>query len=411
MIQNSNNSTTSIIIIGNGMAANRLVNEILKRHKLNISITLIGEEPYQSYNRIMLSAVLAGDFSEENIIYNDDAWYLNNGIELIKNTRITKVNRAEKFIESASGEKYHYDQLIIATGSRPSEIPAKNQNIENIFSFRTLEDTHRILEKANTARSAVVIGGGLLGLEAAYGLAKAGVKVTLVHRSQWLLNRQLDKQAGKMLENVMRQMNIDFRLSTEVDKFNGTDKVSSAELKSGEILAAELVVIATGITPNAEIGEECGLNGERAILVNDYMQTRDEFISALGECVEHNQKTFGLVDPIWRQAETLATRLVDETELPFQEESISTKLKVSGVQVFSAGKVSAAPGDQELCVTDPKSNIYRKLILNNNRITGIVLFGDVSSGPFYFEQMQNKIDVSAIVPNIVFGEEFFEANF
>ena len=397
---------TKLVIVGNGMATNRLLDEILKRKGKAYTITIIGDESYSSYNRIMLSAVLAKDFDENQIVYHDDLWFKKNHITLVTQTKIEQIHREDKYVQSTSGNKYYYDQLILATGSRPAIIGAANQHLDNIFSFRTLADTHRIIHAAEGASAALVIGGGLLGLEAAYGLAKFGVKVTLVHRSAWPLNRQLDQDAGVMLKKSMEKMGIEFRLSSEVARFHGIDKVAAAELKNGEKIVADLVVIATGITPNAELGSTCELAGERAILVDDFMQTSDACISALGECVEHKGKTFGLVDPIWRQAESLAARLVEAKMLRFTNQSIATKLKVSGVQVFSAGKISPEAEERSLTVSDPQENIYRKLIFKDNRITGIVLFGDVSSGPFYFEKMQSNDDMSKYLPNILFGETF-----
>ena len=307
----------SMVIIGNGMATGRLLDEIIKRTPNKYQITVIGKEHFGSYNRIMLSAVLAGDATIDSIMQKPLAWYKAHNINFLSGCVVTYINKEKKYVDLASDTQIHYDELIIATGSRTAKIPAKNQNIAGIFNFRNIADTEKIQAFAKQAgtssKQAVVIGGGLLGLEAAYGLALSGVEVTLVHRNKWLLNRQLDKVAGVMLQSIMEQKNIKFALGHEVAAFENIivqnptvkplansevqcEKLSGVRLTNGEFICAQMAVIATGITPNKELAESSNIDFNRAILVNDYMQTSDTSISALGECCEHNQATFGLVD-------------------------------------------------------------------------------------------------------------------
>jgi nitrite reductase (NADH) large subunit len=332
---------------------------------------------------------------------------------------VTYIDKEIKVIELASSAHIHYDELIIATGSRSAKIPAKNQNIEGIFNFRDIADTQKIQafakQKGSSSKQAVVIGGGLLGLEAAYGLAISGVEVTLIHRNKWLLNRQLDKVSGDMLQNIMAQKNIKFALGHEVASFeniieNNTESksksLSGVTLTDGEFISAQMAVIATGITPNKELAETANIDFNRAILVNDYMQTSDASISALGECCQHNHATFGLVDPIWGQCITLAERLCNRVQKPFQNAPVPTKLKVSGVQLFSAGDVEVSEGSQCFTLVDKKAFIYRKIIVKKGKIIGIILFGDVSSGMTYFELMQQKITVDTMMPELLIGDEF-----
>jgi nitrite reductase (NADH) large subunit len=367
----------------------------------------------------MLSAVLAGDATIDSIMQKPPAWYKEHDINFLSGSLVTHINKETKVVELPSLVHINYDELIIATGSRTATIPAKNQDIEGIFNFRDIADTQKIQAFANQenvgSKQAIVIGGGLLGLEAAYGLAKSGVEVTLVHRNKWLLNRQLDKVSGNMLQSIMEQKNITFALGYEVASFEnivernlaGNQNIlSGVTLTNGEFISAQMAVIATGITPNKELAETASIDVERAILVNDYMQTSDASISALGECCEHNQATFGLVDPIWSQCITLAERLCNNVKKPFQNAPVPTKLKVSGVQLFSAGDVEVSEGSQCFTLLDKKALIYRKIIIKNGKISGVVLFGDVRSGMAYFEMMQQQTAVNSMMPELLIGDEF-----
>ena len=416
----------SLVIIGNGMATGRLLDEIIKRTPNKYQITVIGKEHFGSYNRIMLSAVLAGDATIESIMQKPPEWYDEHKINFLSGSLVTKIDKESKMVKLATAQEVSYDELIIATGSRTAKIPAKNQDIEGIFNFRDIEDTQQIQafakqepsfskQKKSVSKQAIVIGGGLLGLEAAYGLAISGVEVTLIHRNKWLLNRQLDKVSGNMLQGIMAQKNITFALGHEVDSFENTLErkaegdqkiLSGVTLTNGEFISAQMAVIATGISPNKALAETAKIDFNRAILVNDYMQTSDASISALGECCEHNQATFGLVDPIWGQCITLAERLCNNVEKQFKNAPVPTKLKVSGVQLFSAGDVEASENSQCFTLLDKKAGIYRKIILKNGKISGIVLFGDVSSGMAYFELMQQKINVNSMMPALLVGDEF-----
>jgi len=429
----------ALVIIGNGMATGRLLDEIIKRTPNKYQITVISKEHFGSYNRIMLSAVLAGDATIDSIMQKPPAWYKAHHINFLSGGVVSYINKEKKYVDLASGGQIDYDELIIATGSRTAKIPAKNQNIAGLFNFRNIADTEKIQaftkQAGTTKKQAVVIGGGLLGLEAAYGLALSGVEVTLVHRNKWLLNRQLDKIAGVMLQRIMEQKNINFVLGHEVAAFENiveqsldvdsatyasehsneqlneplnekTKKLSGVMLTNGAFICAQIAVIATGITPNKELAQTSSIEVNRAILVNDYMQTSEPFISALGECCEHNNATFGLVDPIWAQCITLAERLCNNLEKPFHNAPVPTKLKVSGVQLFSAGDVEVSEDSQCFTLLDKKALIYRKVIVKNGKISGVVLFGDVSSGMAYFDLMQQATIVTPMLPELLIGEEF-----
>ena len=412
----------ALVIVGNGMATGRLLDEIIKRTPNKYQITVISKEHFGSYNRIMLSAVLAGEATIDSIMQKPPAWYKAHHINFLSGGVVSYINKEKKYVDLASGVQIDYDELIIATGSRTAKIPAKNQNITGIFNFRNIADTEEIQaftkQAGTTKKQAVVIGGGLLGLEAAYGLALSGVEVTLVHRNKWLLNRQLDKVAGVMLQTIMEQKNISFVLGHEVAAFESnidksvtpnnkkTEILSGVTLTNGAFICAQMAVIATGITPNKELAQTSNIEVNRAILVNDYMQTSELSISALGECCEHQGATFGLVDPIWAQCITLAERLCNSLEKPFYNAPVATKLKVSGVQLFSAGNVEVSEDSQCFTLLDKKALIYRKIIVKNGKISGVVLFGDVSSGMAYFDLMQQATTVTPMLPELLIGEEF-----
>lgn len=411
----------ALVIIGNGMATGRLLDEIIKRTPDKFNITVIGKEPYGSYNRIMLSAVLAGDSSIDGIMQKPPQWYVDNNINFISGALVTSINKTYQTIELSTQQQIHYQQLIIATGSRTAKIPAENQAISGIFNFRDIDDTKKIQAFAQSSsketnlassKQAIVVGGGLLGLEAAYGLALSGVQVTLIHRNKWLMNRQLDEVAGKMLQSVMAQKNINFVLGHEVASFEDNNAVDNktltgAKLTNGDFIEAQIAVIATGITPNKELAQTAELAFNRAILVNDFMQTSDPVISALGECCEHENATFGLVDPIWAQCVTLAERLCNDNHYAFKNAPVPTKLKVSGVQLFSAGIVESSKDTTSFTLLDKNALIYRKIIIKNNKIIGILLFGDVSSGINYFDMMQQQINVENMMPALLISNEYF----
>ncbi len=396
-----------LVIVGNGMATGRLLDELAKQGGHPFAITVIGDEHYGSYNRIMLSPVLAGETDAAAIIQKNHQWYLDNRVRFISGTPATHIDRSRKQVHTEDGHIVDYDHLVVATGSQPAKIPAKHQHLDNIYSFRTLDDVAAISTCATQAQQAVVIGGGLLGLEAAYGLACQGMGVTLVHRSRWLLNRQLDKVAGDYLRGVMEAKGITFCLGAEVDRFIGQQKVTAAKLNNGNVLACDLAIIATGITPNQQLARDANLACGRAVLVDDYMTTSDSNISALGECCEHAGNTFGLVEPIWQQCQTLAAKLCGQTAQAFSNQPVATKLKVSGVQLFSAGEYLTKPEHRELIFIDPRQGIYRKILLTENCIVGIVLFGDTRDGQHYFELMQNKVDVSSIASTLILGRRFY----
>ena len=410
-----NTQPRKIVVVGNGMVGHHFVDEMAKHE--GYEITVLSAEDRLAYDRVHLSEYFSGKTAED-LAMTSPAYYNEIGVRFFTNAKVINIDKAAKTVTTEAGETYAYDKLVMATGSYPFVPPIPGKEREHCLVYRTIQDLDDIQASANAGKVGVVVGGGLLGLEAAYGLALSGVEVTLVHRNKWLLNRQLDKIAGVMLQTIMEQKNINFVLGHEVAAFESnidqsleadnekTEKLSGVTLTNGEFICAQMAVIATGITPNKELAQTSSIKVNRAILVNDYMQTSEPFISALGECCEHNNATFGLVDPIWAQCITLAERLCNNLEKPFHNAPVPTKLKVSGVQLFSAGDVEVSEDSQCFTLLDKKALIYRKVIVKNGKISGVVLFGDVSSGMAYFDLMQQATIVTPMLPELLIGEEF-----
>ncbi|MBY4675779.1 NAD(P)/FAD-dependent oxidoreductase [Marinobacterium arenosum] len=395
-----------LIIIGNGMAAGRLLGEILERDADRYRISLFGDEPHGNYNRIMLSPVLAGEMSADEIMLNPLDWYAKHGIELYSGDPVVEIDRASQQVFSASGRCLNYDKLVIATGSSPL-LPAGTPNdLEGVLSFRTLGDVAAIKQAAEHCRHALVIGGGLLGLEAAYGLRQSGCDVTVLHRGEWLLNRQLDEAAAGLLADELKGRGIDLRLDAEAERFIGNDRIAAVHLNDGSTLNVQLVVIAIGISPNAGLARRAGLACERGILVDEQLQSSDPAIYALGECCQFDGQTFGLVAPIWDQTRVLADQLCGFNGAPYRVRPTATKLKVSGIDLFSAGEFISRPEYDSQVYRDPELGHYRKLLFHGRRLVGAVLYGDVADGNQYFELIEQQADVEELRPWLMFGVEF-----
>ncbi len=399
-----------LVVIGNGMAGMRTVEELLKRkdgHRY--LITVFGAEPHVNYNRIMLSSVLAGGKSIEEIVIHSHAWYRENGIRLFTGEAVTAIDRAAKTVTAASGFKLSYDRLLIATGSRPLAPPIPGIGLPGVCAFRDIADVNKMLSAARTQRRAAVIGGGLLGLEAAFGLKQRGMAVTLIHLMPTLMERQLDAPAGQLLQRDLARRGIAIVTNAQTEEILGTERAEAVQLADGRIVPADLAVLAIGIRPNIDLARAAGLTVNRGILVYDDMRTSDPDIFAVGECVEHRGEVFGLVAPLWEQAKVCAARLAGDETAMFVSQSPYTSLKITGVNVFSAGALmAAAEDDDEITLRDDARGIYRKIVLRDGRLVGAVLYGDTAGGPWYVELMQSKRDVSAMRHRLVFGRAFAE---
>lgn len=388
------------------MATGRLLQTMQAQAPDLFDITVFGEEPGGSYNRVLLSPLLGGELNLDAVTTLDKDWYSQHGVTLHSGDPIVKIDRDKQRVISRSGVDVAYDALVIATGSNPINIPLPGSDLAGVMNFRTLQDVEHMQQQAKTKRNAVVIGGGFLGLEAAEGLRRLGMKVTLLQRGSHLLDRQLDATAATLLHDSLQARGINFYLNANTQAFLGDAQVEQVQLQSGELIEADLVVVAIGVAPNKTLAAEQGLDCERGILVDAQMRTlSDKNIFALGECCQFEQFTYGLVAPIWQQVDTLCATLQGQQH-PYREEAVATQLKISGIELFSCGSLQDGDGIDTLVYQDLKQNEYRKLWLRDNRLVGAVLYGDVREGQWYFDQLKQNNDLSACRAQLLFGSPF-----
>jgi nitrite reductase (NADH) large subunit len=397
-------SKEKLVVIGNGMAGIRTVEELLKLSTDLYDITVIGNEPHPNYNRIMLSPVLAGEKQLEDIILNDLNWYDENNISLITGDPVIKIDRAKQLIKTENGLSFDYDRLLISTGSKPFIIPLPGHDKQGVIGFRDIADVEIMLESAGSYKKAVVIGGGLLGLEAANGLLKNDMDVTVVHLLDSLMERQLDQPASALLKTSLEERGLKFLMEAQTDEILGDDRVTGVKFKDGTAIEADLVVMAVGIVPNIKLAQESGLHCERGIVVNDTMQTFDPKIYSVGECVQHRNTCYGLVAPLFEQAKVAANHLANIGIVRYKGSVTSTKLKVTGIDLFSAGEFNEQEGDETLVLRDPAMNVYKKLVVRDNKIKGAVMYGDTLDGTWYFQLLREGTDISAFRSTILFGQ-------
>ncbi|HEY4074982.1 MAG TPA: FAD-dependent oxidoreductase [Herbaspirillum sp.] len=398
----------ALVVIGNGMAGMRTVEELLKLAPDLYGITVFGAEPHGNYNRILLSPVLAGDKAVEDIMLHTREWYARNGIMLHAGDPVEYIDRKRRFVRSRSGVEAYYDRLLIATGSTPFIIPVRGHQMPGVIGFRDIQDVETMLEAARNHRNAVVIGGGLLGLEAANGLLRQGMDVTVVHNGARLMDRQLDESAAVLLKKALEAKGLRFLLETDTSAItgNGTGngRVTAVEFKDGSSIPADLVVMTAGVRPNIQLAQQAGLHCERAIVVDDTLQTYDPRIYAVGECVQHRKATFGLVAPIWDQARVCGAHLANAGHRRYVQQATATKLKVTGVDLYSAGDFIGGEGSEDLVLRDPRRGVYKRLVIKDGQLVGAVLYGDVKDGPFYFDLIQKGADVTALRHQLLFGQ-------
>jgi nitrite reductase (NADH) large subunit len=401
----SNSAKPHLVVVGNGMAGCRAVEEILARDPGKFRITIFGAEPRVNYNRIMLSPVLAGEKSFEDIIINDEAWYTDNDIALVSGDPVVGVDRHGRTVTAKSGNQVSYDKLLLATGSDPFIIPVPGKDLPGVVTFRDLDDVDKMLAAAKSGGDAVVIGGGLLGLEAAHGLSLQGMKVTVIHLMPTLMERQLDEAAGWLLKNELESRGQVILTGADTAEIVGNGKVEGVRLKDGRDIPASLIVMAVGIRPSTSLAKEAGLATARGIQVDDHMVTSDADVLAVGECVEHDGNVYGLVAPLWEMCHSLADGLMD-TVNPYRGSVTSTKLKVSGIDVFSAGDFSGGEGAEDIVLRDATRGVYKRVIVRDDRVVGTVLYGDTGDGNWYFDLLKRQEDITEIRDALIFGQAF-----
>jgi nitrite reductase (NADH) large subunit len=394
----------SLVVVGNGMAGMRTVEELFKLAPDMYDITVFGAEPHGNYNRILLSPVLAGEKSVDDIMLHTRAWYAQHHITLHAGDAVEHIDRKRRIVRSRSGLQVRYDRLLLATGSKPFIIPVPGHQLPGVLAFRDLHDVEAMLQAARDHKQAVVIGGGLLGLEAANGLQRQGMDVTVVHVTDALMNQQLDKPAALLLQKALEQKGLRFLLEAQTSEIVGPDRVRAVRFADGSEIAADLVVMAAGVRPNIELAKQARLHCERAIVVDDTLQTFDPRIYAVGECVQHRSATFGLVAPIWEQARVCGAHLAGAGHRRYVQQASPTRLKVTGVDLYSVGDFIGGEGSEDLVLRDPRRGIYKRLVLRGNRVVGAVLYGDVQDGPWYFDLIQQQRDITAMRHHLLFGQ-------
>jgi nitrite reductase (NADH) large subunit len=411
-----------LVMVGNGMAGVRTLEELLKIAPDLYDITVFGAEPHPNYNRILLSPVLAGEQTLDEIVLNPLSWYADNHINLHLGKRVVHVDRNKRVVRAEDGTEESYDRLLMATGSHPFILPIPGKNLDGVIAYRDIYDTNTMIEAADKYKHAVVIGGGLLGLEAANGLMLRGMQVTVVHIMPWLMERQLDEMAGKLLQKSLEDRGLKFLIGAQTqaligDKENGqSGRVMCVQFKDGTEIPADLVVMAAGIRPNTDLavdmGLHCGVNNRSGIVVNDTMQTiTDPRIYSVGECAAHRGQVYGLVAPLFEQGKVCATHLGQFGIGRYQGSQTSTKLKVTGIDLFSAGnftgKASGKPEDadcEEIVMSDPFGGVYKKLVIKDDKLIGACLYGDTVDGSWYFKLLRDGRKISDIRDKLMFGE-------
>ena len=400
-----------LVMVGNGMAGVRTLEELLKISPDLYDITVFGAEPHPNYNRILLSPVLAGEQTIDEIILNPLSWYEENGITLHLGKKVVKVDRVKRLVIAEDGTTAEYDRLLLATGSNPFVLPVPGKDLEGVIAYRDIADTNTMIETAKSFKHAVVIGGGLLGLEAANGLMLRGMQVTVVHIMPWLMERQLDDVAGKLLQKSLEDRGLKFLIGAQTqaligDKDGGKGgRVMAVQFKDGTEVPADLVVMAAGIRPNTALAESMGLHCNRGIVVNDTLQTTtDPRIYAVGECAAHRGIAYGLVAPLFEQGKVLATHLAEFGIGRYTGSLTSTKLKVTGIDLFSAGEFMGGDGTEEIVMSDPFGGVYKKLVIKDDKLVGACLYGDTVDGSWYFKLLREGRTVGDIRDKLMFGE-------
>ncbi|WP_062114523.1 nitrite reductase large subunit NirB [Aureimonas sp. AU40] len=395
-----------LVVVGNGMAPGRMLEHLFEAAPGAYEVTIFNAEPRVNYDRIMLSPVLSGEKQFEDIVIHGDGWYIQHGVTLYKGHRIVAIDRAAKTVTSDHGVTETYDHLVIATGSTPFIPPVPGHDLPGVLAYRDLDDVEAMILAAQSRAKAVVIGGGLLGLEAAAGLRAQGLEVTVLHLMPTLMERQLDPAAGFLLQRALEKRGIEVITSANTDSILGDGKVEGVKLKDGRVIPATLVVMAVGIRPSAQLAKDAGLAVGRGIHVDDQLLTSDESISALGECVELDGRVYGLVAPLYQMAEIAARRLAGQPAPGFRHSDTPTKLKVTGINLYSVGDFADAPDREEIVLRDASAGVYKRLVLQDNKILGAVLYGETADGGWFADLMKKGSDITEMRDTLIFGQSY-----
>lgn len=395
-----------LVVVGNGMAGIRTVEELLKLAPDLYDITVFGAEPYTNYNRILLSPVLTGEQTLQDIVLNDEDWYARHGIRLQLGRKVVGIDRARRAVLADDGTRTPYDRLLLATGSKPWILPVPGHDLDGVVAFRDIQDVNLMIAASGRYRHAVVIGGGLLGLEAANGLAARGMDVSVVHLGAALLDRQLDGEAAALLRQSLEARGLKFLLRRQTREILGGDdgRVRALRFTDGHEIPADLVVMAVGVRPNTELAQGCGLHVERGVAVSDTLQTYDPRIYAVGECVSHRGTAYGLVAPLFEQAKVAANHLARHGIGRYEGSVTSTKLKVTGIDLFSAGDFAGGAQAETITLADTPGGVYKKLVIRDDRLVGACLYGDTADSAWYVRLIREGARIEALRDRLMFGE-------
>jgi len=391
-----------LVIVGNGMAAARLVDELAKAALGRYAIAVIGDEPRLAYNRVLLSSVLAGETASHDIELRPANWWRDRGVTLKYGCVATGIDVGRRELKIANEESIAFSKLVLATGSVPLRLGVSGADLAGVHTFRDSRDVDLLLTLAASRKRVVVVGGGLLGLEAAYGLAKAGAAVTLLHLMDRLMERQLDAPAAELLKSLVERKGIEVLLNANTARLHGAARVEGIELTDGRRIDADAVIFTAGIRPNVALAKDAGISVNRGIVVDDHLQTAAPDIFALGECAEHRGVCYGLVEPAYEQARVLARHLSGGAA-SYRGSVVATNLKVSGVNVFSAGDFIGAEGSETIVLSDASGGAYKKMVISDGRLTGAVLVGDVGDALWYLELIRGREPIAAIRKDMMFG--------
>ncbi|MFO1126770.1 MAG: FAD-dependent oxidoreductase [Methylocystis sp.] len=396
------NSREKLVVVGAGMAATRFVEELTNRAPDRYDILVIGEEPRLAYNRVLLSSVLAGDLSVDDIELKPSHWWRAAGVSTLSGRKVVGIDAAARRVVLDNGDSVDYSKLLLATGSHAVRLPIEGADLPGVHTFRDVQDVEALSRLGGSGARAIVIGGGLLGLEAAYGLARRGVDVTLVHVMDRLMERQLDAAAADILRRLVEEKGVRVLLNANTTRITGSGRVEGVEFADGRTAPADAVIFAVGIRPNADLARQAGLDVERGANVDDGLETSEAGVFAIGECAQHRGVCYGLVEPAYEQGRVLAMRLAGE-EASYCGSVVSTNLKVSGVRVFSAGDYLGEGDARRIVCKDPRMGIYRKLVMRDDRLVGAILIGDTSGAADFLELIRSGADISAMRDELMFG--------
>ncbi|MCY4364444.1 MAG: nitrite reductase large subunit NirB [Gammaproteobacteria bacterium] len=397
-----------LIVVGNGMAPSRALEKLNETDPDAYNVTIFNAEPRVSYNRVMLSPVLSGEEEFEKTIIHGDDWYFKHDFILYRGCPVTEIDREAKIVKAINGIAEPYDRLLIATGSSPVILDVPGHDKEGVLSYRDLDDVKAMLAAAETRRQAVVIGGGLLGLEAAAGLRNRGMEVTVVHRNPTLMDRQLDETAGHLLQRAIESLGIRVLTGRHTKAITGDEHVKGVLFKDGSSIQADIVIMAVGIRPSVWLAENAGLHTDRGIVVDKHMRTSDPDILAIGECAEFDGEVYGLLAPLYEMANVAAATLLGNEERHFEKRITAAQLKVTGIDLYSAGDFADGDNREEIVLRDPNQGVYKRLVIEGNHLVGTVLYGDTSSMGWYFQMIKDRTDISGIRDYMIFGPGYAE---